>query len=754
MSTAPVQRGVQDDAAETIARLTRTVEQQRHTIAALVEAAERRLETTGDELASSRLEQNVAVRALVEDRTAGLKAAERLLRSVIDSLDGRMCILSGEGKILGTNQVWDEVVRSVGWGSAQAGTGADFFDLLKMVGNQFTDQVGDTVRGVLSGQQGDSAIKGSWMRGDVPEYLIARVHPVRSHDEARAVVTFVDITDAMQTQESLRRVTDQAQLLALVAEHMDNAVVITDAGGRIEWVNESFFRLTGYGRDEVIGRRRVDLFDGPFTRTPAFHKIASELAAGRGIDLEFPTESRDGRSFWIQVEVQPVMVNGRIVRYIGVERDVTSRRTAEVQLRAASRQAELLASQLAGEKSLLTGVLSSIPHLVYWKDRALRYAGVNRAFLDLRGLPGDDDVLERTESELAVDELSQVLADVEPRVLRSGEPASNLQVVLTGANGERRNLLLSVLPRWGGDGHAEVQGVIGVAADVTHLSELERQLAQASRLESIGQLAAGIAHEINTPVQYVSDNTTFVADSFTGILTVLSAVTNLLADAGSGADGESPWIARLREALGGVDVQFLAEEIPSALAQSQEGLTRVTQIVRAMKDFSHPGQGRTETDLNRAVESTVQVSRNEWRYVAELELNLSPDVGMVPCYEGELKQVLLNIVVNAAQAIGEDRARTGSSRPGRITVTTRRGPDAVQIVITDDGPGMPEQVRRRIFDPFFTTKPVGQGTGQGLSMAYAIVVQKHGGKLEVDSAPGAGATFTITLPLDPPDEAS
>ena len=167
-----------------------------------------------------------------------------------------------------------------------------------------------------------------------------------------------------------------------------------------------------------------------------------------------------------------------------------------------------------------------------------------------------------------------------------------------------------------------------------------------------------------------------------------------------------------------------------------------------MKDYSHPGAGRAAADLNRAIESTVKVCRNEWKYVAEVELDLDPTVTAVPCYEGEFKQVLLNIIINAAQAIGEHRATTGNPALGRIQVSTALDGDRVRILIRDDGPGMDEHVRQRVFDPFFTTKAVGKGTGQGLTMAYAVIVNKHGGRLEVESSPGRGSTFTVTLPLN------
>lgn len=427
-------------------------------------------------------------------------------------------------------------------------------------------------------------------------------------------------------------------------------------------------------------------------------------------------------------------------------------------LRLTARESERLAVALSSEKSLLAEVISSIPHLVYWKDERSRYADCNQAFLAARGVRWAE-LIGRTEQELdgPVSELGAVLAALEAPALGVGHATVDHTVTISGPDGRTRTLLLSVLPHRSADG--AITGTIGVGADVSQITALERQLAQASRLESIGQLAAGIAHEINTPVQFVTHNVQFVADALEPVVEGLHRVALLAGRPGEASGqpdqsvmgGPADLPERLRAVLDRIDVEFVADEVPDALTQSLEGLTRVTQIVRAMKDFSHPGGGRSDCDLNRAVESTVQVSRNEWKTIAEVELDLDPQVGQVPCFESEIKQVLLNIIVNAAQAIGSarssDAGNASGSGMGRIRVATRREDAVVRITVQDDGPGMDLLTQQRVFDPFFTTKGVGQGTGQGLSIARSIIVNKHGGTIEVRSSPGAGATFEITLPL-------
>ena len=533
---------------------------------------------------------------------------------------------------------------------------------------------------------------------------------------------------------ALRRSTAEANRLALVARYTDNAVVITDADGVIGWVNDAFTHMTDYTFDEAVGRPRLDLFHGSDDEIAALQKLFADPS--QAVDAEFLTRTRHGHPYWINIEVRPIVEDGRLTRLIGVERDVSARRASEERRLTASRRAAALAEALSAEKSLLSGVISAIPHLVYWKDADGRFSGGNKAFYHWN---------EQGVSALRL--LAAVLDPLENEVRQSRLAVVDRQVNVPRPDGTVASMLVSVLPNPG-----TPDGLIGVGADITHITTLEKQLAQAHRLEAVGQLAAGIAHEINTPVQFVSDNTRFVADSFRSLLPTMRAI-QALGGPGGTADPAPDAVGELRAALGSVDLDFLSQEVPTALEESLEGLSRVAQIVRAMKDFSHPGQVSAPADLNRAVESTVQVCRNEWKYLATLDLDLDPDLGLVECHEGEIKQVVLNMVVNAAHAIEERRRADGTEALGEIRVTTRRVDAVVRITIGDDGLGMDQQTLQRIFDPFFTTKQVGKGTGQGLSLAHSTVVTKHGGEISVQSAPGAGTTFTITLPVTGPPAA-
>ncbi len=293
----------------------------------------------------------------------------------------------------------------------------------------------------------------------------------------------------------------------------------------------------------------------------------------------------------------------------------------------------------------------------------------------------------------------------------------------------------------------EKVGLIVTGADVTEKKCLEEQLRQAQKLEAIGQLAAGIAHEINTPTQFIGDNTTFLKQSWEPILKLLNYCRHMQQEAAAAGSVSLESLAEFDRLCEECDLGFLAQEIPHAIDQSLEGLQRVAKIVRAMKEFSHRGSGEKEPlDLNRAIEATITVARGEWKHVADVVTALDPDLPMVTALAGELKQAILNLVVNAAHAIA-DVVGDGTKGKGKITISTSREGDSVQVTIGDTGTGIPDEIRTRVFEPFFTSKPVGKGTGQGLALAHSIIVKGHQGKIWFDTKVGEGTTFFVRLPL-------
>jgi two-component system NtrC family sensor kinase len=259
--------------------------------------------------------------------------------------------------------------------------------------------------------------------------------------------------------------------------------------------------------------------------------------------------------------------------------------------------------------------------------------------------------------------------------------------------------------------------------------QLEEMVAQ--RLDSVGQLAAGVAHEINTPVQYISDNIHFVRDS---VQELLDRVDKLQG-------------AQVPVIMDDADLKFLKANLPQSLASSMDGLARISVIVNSLKEFSRPDQKEMSAcDLNKAVHDTLLVASGDYTSIAELETHFG-ELPPVTCYAAEMHQALLNLIANAADAIGEVFKTTAGK--GRLTVSTSRENGHAIIRITDTGAGIPEDIRQKIFDPFFTTKEVGKGIGQGLTIARNIIVRKHGGDLSFHSDLTKGTTFIVRVPIEP-----
>ncbi len=295
------------------------------------------------------------------------------------------------------------------------------------------------------------------------------------------------------------------------------------------------------------------------------------------------------------------------------------------------------------------------------------------------------------------------------------------------------------------DTNGEIINFVGVKRDVTKEIEMERQLQQVSKLESIGTLAAGIAHEINTPIQYVRDNTKFLEEALQD-LADLDGLHKTLVETVEKKKLFPTEVGKIREFSEEIDLEFLTKETSKAVEGALEGLERISLIVQAMKEFSHPGSSdKQPEDINKIIESTLMVSRNEWKNCANIDFTADQKLPQVPLISGQFKQVILNLIVNAAQAITE-KSSIESPEKGKITITTAYYSDNVRISIKDSGIGIPDSILENIFDPFFTTKEVGKGTGQGLTLAFKTIVDVHGGHIDVQSKLGVGTEFIITLP--------
>ena len=426
--------------------------------------------------------------------------------------------------------------------------------------------------------------------------------------------------------------------------------------------------------------------------------------------------------------------------------------TAELRDRAEAR-ASAAQAEADSAREQLEAVLACVPALVVAIDRdgALRF--VNRALGSTRqsgGITPPIAVLEQTHWKDYLPETARERAEIALTLVLAGGPPQTYDIAVVTAEGAPQHFTNYMGPIRRGSG---VAGALLVVQDVTQMKLAQQELFGAQRLAAIGTLAAGVAHEINTPIQFVGDNVDFMRDAARDafdVLTQLQALRDSL-DANPDAQQLRAAAENTRQAEQAVELDYLKEQIFKALDSCSDGLSRVTSIVRSLKEFSYPDQkSMAPSDLNRAISATLTVARSEYKYLADLDVSLG-EIPPVTCYINDINQVVLNILINAAHTIA-DKHR-GTDQRGTIGVRTYvEGKNAV-IAISDTGCGIPEEVRPRVFEPFFTTKEVGRGTGQGLAIAWTAVKEKHAGEISFETKLGVGTCFYIRLPISGKAEA-
>ena len=595
----------------------------------------------------------------------------------------------------------------------------------------------------LRSQADTSAIPVILMTG-VPESQSARLGMERGADDYLAKpfelqVLVAAIRARLDRQQAIEAHAkgNEKTLLEILSTTPDLVAIADANSGRLRYLNTSGRRMLAISASDELPEMRLEDFHADAeTAVSQQEKVAWAKRYGNWVG-ESAFVSREGRRVPVSKQILAHRsAEGEVVYLSVVARDITERLVSEQALRESeNRYRDLI--ELQGDGVVLA-------------DAGQRFTFANPAAEELLGVPAGGLIGRYLQEFLAEKDRATVLEQA--KVRKEGERTSyEIEVITQG--GQQRQLLMSATPRVNSEGrHC---GTMEVMRDITGRKRAEQerqmmevQLRQAQKLEAIGQLASGIAHEINTPTQYVGDNTRFLQDSFTNIRKVLETHQELLC-AVKGNVLTPELIARAEQAAAAGDLEYLFEQIPAAINETLEGVGRITKIVRAMKEFSHPGgKEKSLANLNTAIESTVTVARNEWKYVADMNLELDPDLPAVPCFLGEFNQVVLNLVINAAHAIGEVVKDHPGSK-GVITVRSRRDGDHVEVRVSDTGGGIPEGIRSRIFEPFFTTKAVGKGTGQGLSIVYSNVVKKHGGAVRFESEVGKGTTFILRFPLAP-----
>jgi PAS domain S-box-containing protein len=547
-------------------------------------------------------------------------------------------------------------------------------------------------------------------------YVEASVTSIVYQGEPATLVCLRDITDRKRAEETLK---ESEERYRIAIEHSNDGVAIIK-GDQHVYVNQRFLDLHGYETpEEIIGKSTSDATHVHPDDREMVIKMVRQRQRGEPTPSRYRHKAvhKDGRVLHVEISATRIVYQGEPASLVYV-RDVTEHEQAE---------------------ELFQQLFQSLPVAIFLAaDGVLRMTST-----PLHRLTG------YSQNELAEADLSRIVHPKDRQSVREqaiamlkGKTMSPYEFRILTKEGQVRWVMGSVIsiPYHGR------RATLGSYMDITERKLLESQLVQAQKLESIGQLAAGIAHEINTPTQYVGDNIHFLKESFAEVLGLTEKYRELF----EAVRAEIPTDALVEEiarTIEKADIAYLKEEIPKAIEQSMEGVERVAGIVRAMKEFSHPGTKEKQlVDINKAIENTLTVSRNVWKYVADVVTEFDPNLPLAPCLLGEFNQVILNLIINAAHAIAEKNGT--SAEKGSIRVSTLNREGWVEIRISDTGPGIPEEIRSRIFDPFFTTKEVGKGTGQGLAIARSIVVDKHGGNIAFDTVPEEGTTFIIRLPLE------
>lgn len=537
---------------------------------------------------------------------------------------------------------------------------------------------------------------------------------------------FVDITQRKEAEQALQR---SEALFRAIVDNASDLIMVRDLQYRCQYAGPALLSFLGYSSSELAGS------DASFIvhpeDQPALQQVVTlvrEDQRSRVLKLRYCR--KDGTALHLETNIGLLRgPEGAPEGFVAVSRVIEDRLRAEQELQAAYAETELF--------------LQSVPSILIGLNGEGQITRWNRSAAEIFRL-SSDQVLGRSIVDCGIKWLNPKMSQEVAHWLQT-EFAHHADDLAYESQGQKRFLgfgVHRVKCEAGGPRRFIVSG-----ADITERKNLELQLQQAQKLEAIGQLAAGIAHEINTPTQYVGDNTTFLKDSWQSIASLLNISLALRREAGSGGISQE-LRDKFDDQVKRSDLEYLLTEIPRALEQSLDGVQRVAKIVKGMKEFSHPGsEEKRAMDINKAIETTITVARHEWKYVADVATEFAPDLPLVPCLIGEFNQAILNLIVNASHAI-EAAIAKGLRKKGKIVIRTRLEGSSVEVAVADNGIGMAPDVESRIFEPFFTTKSVGKGTGQGLSLAHTAIVNHHKGQIWFETEPDEGTTFFLRLPLE------
>ena len=655
-----------------------------------------------------------------------------LAAAAINALLSHIAILDEAGTILAVNNAWRRFAEANHPDPGSVCMDANYLRVCdRAVGPDAAQaaEFASGLRAVARGAREDFSLEYPCHSPGEQRWFNAQVTRFAEGDAVRLVVAHETVTERIQAEARL--LDSEAHYRALFEEAGDG-ILIRDRVGHFINANQRLLKLLGYDLDEFRRLNSQGLIHPEDLGHFSVEEVARRCESGETLVLDRRYRRKDGVYVPVQLTVRMVdPVNGIIQALV---RDITERKRAEENL---IRQTEVLQK-----------VFDNLPVMIGFIGADGRHVLVNREWERCLGW--------------SLDEVRQNGLDVFAECYPDPQYRQRVLQFVADSNGEWTDFRTHtksgrvIETSWAAvrltDGTT-----IGIGQDITarkaaaaalrvehrKRERMEAELRLAQKLESVGQLAAGIAHEINTPMQYIGDSVQFLRFAFDDLLGIFAKVQPCIEALSAG--GRDDLVHDFEQAQGDADLPYLTKQAPRAFDRTVEGIERVSSIVRAMREFAHPDQKeKAPADINRALQNVLAVSRNEYKYVAEI-VTAYDELPMVVCHLGEISQVFLNLIINAAHAIEE--VVKGTDHKGIIGVRTYFNGESAHVAIEDTGCGIPKEIQLRVFDPFFTTKPVGKGTGQGLAISRSIVVDKHGGRIAFDTVVGRGTVFHIDLPV-------
>jgi len=654
----------------------------------------------------------------IEDITErkGADEAQAFLASLVESSQDAIVGMNPEGMVMSWNRGATELY---GYSSEEM-IGSS---IAKLIPPDCSDQLAQFLERI---RRGESISTHETYRKDGRRVDVSlSLSPV--FDKARQITGLVSIArNITQRKQAEQALLSSEEKFRQLAENISEVFwMVSPAAPGILYVSPAY--------EQVWGKSCESLHRNPASWAESIHpddlqkamEMNQRQLLGEKVDSIYRIRTPDGREKWIRDRAFPVRdASGQLTRIVGLAEDISARKLAEEALRASEERYREL--------------FENASDLVYTFDLDLHITSLNRLAEQSMGYSREEALQMNLRQLLDPSQAQRLERGIEQLV--AFRAAIKIELDIRAKDG--RKLKLEINPRLiYRDG--KPVGIQAIARDITGRDVAEMELRQAQKLESVGRLASGIAHEINTPIQFVGDNVRFLQDAFGDLQSVLKKFQELCKSTSEMRSG-AQFGGELDRIAAESDSDYLLKEIPKALGQTLDGVERVVTIVRAMKEFAHPeSKGMAPADLNKALSNTLTVARNELKYVAEVETDFG-DLPAVVCSVSDMNQVFLNLLINAAHAIA-DVARDGGKK-GKIRVSTSLQNSTAVIAISDTGGGIPEAIRDRIFDPFFTTKEVGRGTGQGLAIARSVV-DRHKGTLTFETEVGKGTSFYVRLPI-------